>query len=81
MMYWHGACKLKLCGTCPFRPKIAHFAPISPKTCPFRQKVPISHFSSTPTDEKTVVNSHSNELPYKFAVNVKERKDKLSTMY
>ena len=23
------------------------------------------------TDEKSVVNSHSNEMPYKFAVNVK----------
>ena len=30
---------------------------------------------------KTVVNSHSNYLPYKFAVNVKERQDKLPTMY
>ena len=27
------------------------------------------------TDEKNVVNSHINELPYKFAVNVKERGD------
>ena len=35
----------------------------------------------TSTGEKTVVNSHSNEVPYKFAVNVKERQDKLSTMY
>ena len=33
------------------------------------------------TDAKTVVNSHSNELPYKFAVNVKECQDKLPTMY
>ena len=33
------------------------------------------------TYEKTVINSHSNELPYKFAVNVKERQDKLPTMY
>ena len=33
------------------------------------------------TDEKTVVNSHSNELPYKCAVNVKERQDKLPTIY
>ena len=35
----------------------------------------------TSTDEKTVVNSHSNELPFKFAVNDKERQDKLRTMY
>ena len=26
-------------------------------------------FAQYITDEKTVVNSHSNELPYKFAVN------------
>ena len=32
------------------------------------------------TDEATA-DSHSNELPYKFAVNVKERQDKLPTMY
>ena len=38
-------------------------------------------YEATSTDEKTVVNSHSNELPYKFAVNVKERQDKLPTMY
>ena len=34
-------------------------------------------YEATSTSEKTVVNSHSNELPYKFAVNVKERQDKL----
>ena len=28
-----------------------------------------------------IVNKHSNGLPYKFAVNVKERQDKLPTMY
>ena len=33
------------------------------------------------SDEKTVANSHSNYLPYKFAVHVKERQDKLHTMY
>ena len=33
------------------------------------------------TDEKNVVNSHSNDLPYKFAVYVKERQDKLPMMY
>ena len=38
-------------------------------------------YEETSTDEKTVVNSHSNDLPYKFAVNVKERQDKLLTMY
>ena len=38
-------------------------------------------YEDTSTDEETVVNSHSNELPYKFAVNVKERQDKLPTMY
>ena len=29
----------------------------------------------------SVVNSHSNNLPYKFAVNVQESQDKLPTMY
>ena len=40
-------------------------------------------YKETSTDDKTVnvVNSHSNEMPYKFAVNVKERQDKLPTMY
>ena len=38
-------------------------------------------YQETSIDEKTVVNSHSNDLPYKFAVNVKERQDKLPTMY
>ena len=38
-------------------------------------------YKETSTDEKTVVNSHSNDMPYKFAVNVKERQDKLPTMY
>ena len=38
-------------------------------------------YEETSTGEKSVVNSHSDELPHKFAVNVKERKDKLSTMY
>ena len=32
-------------------------------------------YEETSTDEKTVVNSYSNDLPYKFAVNVKERQD------
>ena len=35
----------------------------------------------TSTDKKTVVNSHLNDLPYKFVVNVKERQDKLPTIY
>ena len=38
-------------------------------------------YKETSIDEKTVVNSHSNDMPYKFAVNVKERQDKLPTMY
>ena len=38
-------------------------------------------YEENSTDEKTVVISHSNDLPYKFAVNVKERQDKLPTMY
>ena len=33
------------------------------------------------TSTSTVVNSHSNDLPYKFAVNVKERQDKRPMMY
>ena len=32
-------------------------------------------------DEKSVVYSHSNEIPKKFAVYVKERQDRLPTMY
>ena len=38
-------------------------------------------YEETSTDEKSVVNSHSNDLPYKFAVNVEERQDRLPTMY
>ena len=38
-------------------------------------------YEETSTDERTVVNSYSNELPYQFAVIVKERQDKLPTMY
>ena len=38
-------------------------------------------YKETSTDETTVVNSHSNDMPYKFAVNVKERQGKLPTMY
>ena len=38
-------------------------------------------YEETATDEKTVVNSHSSELPYKFAVHVMERQDKLPMMY
>ena len=33
------------------------------------------------TAEKSVVNSHSHELPYNFAVKVKERQDKVPAMY
>ena len=32
-------------------------------------------------DEKSVVYNHSNEIPNKFAVDVKERQDRLPTMY
>ena len=35
----------------------------------------------TSMDEKSVVYSHSNEIPKKFAVDVKERQDRLPTMY
>ena len=38
-------------------------------------------YKETSTDEKTVVNSHSNDLPYKFVANVKKRQVKLPTMY
>ena len=33
-------------------------------------------YKETSTDEKTVVNSHSNDMPCKFAVNVKEHQGK-----
>ena len=32
-------------------------------------------YKEASTDGKTVVNSHSNDLPYTFDVNVKERQD------
>ena len=35
----------------------------------------------TSKDGKSVVYSHSNEIPNKFAVDVKERQDRLPTMY
>ena len=38
-------------------------------------------YEETSIDKKTVVYRHLNDLPYKFAVNVKERQDKLPTMY
>ena len=38
-------------------------------------------YEATSIDEKSVVNNHSNEIPKKFAVDVKERQDRLSTMY
>ena len=38
-------------------------------------------YEETSIDEKSVVYSHSNEIPNKFAVNVKERQDRLPTMY
>ena len=38
-------------------------------------------YEETSIDEKSVVYSHSNEIPKKFAVDVKGRQDRLSTMY
>ena len=38
-------------------------------------------YEETFIDEKSVVYSHSNEIPKKFAVDVKERQDRLPTMY
>ena len=38
-------------------------------------------YEETTTDKRTVVNSHSNDSPYTFAVNVKECQDRLPTMY
>ena len=38
-------------------------------------------YEETPIDEKSVVYSHSNEIPNKFAVDVKESQDRLPTMY
>ena len=38
-------------------------------------------YEETSIDEKSVVYSHSNEIPNKFAVGVKERQDRLPTKY
>ena len=38
-------------------------------------------YNETSIDEKYVVYSHSNEIPKMFAVDVKERQDRLPTMY
>ena len=38
-------------------------------------------YEETSIDEKSLVYSHSNEIPNKFAVDVKERQDRLPTMY
>ena len=38
-------------------------------------------YQETSIDEKSVVYSHSNEIPNKFAVDVKERQDRLPRMY
>ena len=38
-------------------------------------------YEETSTDEKSVVYSHSNEIPNKFAVDAKERQNRLPTMY
>ena len=38
-------------------------------------------YEETTIHEKSVVYSHSNEIPNKFAVDVKEHQDRLPTMY
>ena len=38
-------------------------------------------YKETSTDEKSVVYIHLNEIPIKFAVDVKEHQDRLPTMY
>ena len=38
-------------------------------------------YGETSAEEKYVVNSHLTELPHKFSVCVKERHDKVPTMY
>ena len=38
-------------------------------------------YEETSINEKSVVYNHSNEIPNKFAVDVKERQDRLPTMY
>ena len=38
-------------------------------------------YEETSIDEKSVVYCHSNEIPIKFAVDVKEHQDRLPTMY
>ena len=38
-------------------------------------------YKETSIDEKSVVYSHSNEIPNKFAVDVKARQDRLPTLY
>ena len=38
-------------------------------------------YEETSIDEKSVVYIHSNEIPNMFAVDVKERQDRLPTMY
>ena len=38
-------------------------------------------YEETSIDEKSVVYSHSNEIPNKFAADVKERQDRLPAMY
>ena len=41
----------------------------------------VQTLTMTSIDEKFVVYSHSNEIPNKFVVDVKERLDRLPTMY
>ena len=47
-----------------------------------KQKLNVAKvYKEASPDGKTVVNSHPNDLPYKFDVNVKERLDNFPTMY
>ena len=38
-------------------------------------------YEETSIDERSILYSHSNEIPNRFAVDVKERQDRLPTMY
>ena len=38
-------------------------------------------YKETSIDEKSVVYNHSNEIPNKFAIDIKKRQDRLPTMY
>ena len=40
----------------------------------------LEHYSQNSKGEKSIIDNHSNQS-VKFAVNIKENKDKLSTLY